>query len=125
MPAGAGRQRRGRHASVHCGRVTILRTGVLCQVCVCVRISVLRCTHPLRPLHSELHAACEDGLAYVCDKKWGTFERPKIAFRGGWGRPGTYLADHTRLKLVKQFRDVFASDTPLNLQVCAGSVEGL
>lgn len=67
--------------------------------------------------HSALHATCKDALAYLCDPAWDTFERPKIAFRGGWGRPGSLMADHTLLQLVDTFSEVLASESPLNLQV--------
>jgi hypothetical protein len=40
-----------------------------------------------------------DGLSYL-QAQAPAFAKPQIAFRGGWGRPASALADHSMLKLV-------------------------
>eukprot|EP00049_Salpingoeca_infusionum_P009028 m.149871 g.149871 ORF g.149871 m.149871 type:complete len:594 (-) comp14210_c0_seq2:1007-2788(-) len=66
---------------------------------------------------SDVHAKCDDALTYITRKRWNKFPRPRIAFKGGWGRPGGLLADHTQLKLCESFADVLAEDDVLNLQL--------
>ena len=53
------------------------------------------------------------------NKKKFSFQRPKIAFLGGWGGPGTNPASEEYLSLVKDFSDVVSPDnsTPKNLQM--------
>ena len=58
-----------------------------------------------------------DGLAFVTDARWNAFPRPKIAFLGGWGAPGSNMADADYLRMVKSFSDVVASSERLNLQM--------
>lgn len=69
--------------------------------------------------HAErVFAACgADGLEFVSDPKWNAFPRPKIAFVGGWGQPGSDMADVDSFRLVKSFREVIDSSDKLNLQM--------
>eukprot|EP00045_Choanoeca_perplexa_P016730 m.229649 g.229649 ORF g.229649 m.229649 type:complete len:590 (+) comp17344_c0_seq2:2537-4306(+) len=57
-----------------------------------------------------------DGLSYL-QTQAPSFIKPQIAFRGGWGRPASALADHSMLKLVNSVSDVLAETTALNLQM--------
>lgn len=67
---------------------------------------------------SRAFDACgPDALGYVSDPKWNAFPRPKIAFVGGWGQPGSDMADPDNFRLVKSFREVIDSDDQLNLQM--------
>ena len=64
-------------------------------------------------------------LDYYCGdhdetgNKFSSFERPKIAFLGGWGRPGTDMTSEEYMALVRNFSDVVDPNntTPRNLQM--------
>ena len=58
-----------------------------------------------------------DALKFVTDKRWNSFPKPRIAFKSGWGQPGTPISDYERLALVNSFEDVLKSKEVLNLQM--------
>jgi hypothetical protein len=62
-----------------------------------------------------------DGIAFACKPQWNTFPRPKIAFKSGWGEPGSFMTDSDYLQLVHSFAEVADSKPedgrPLNLQM--------
>ena len=74
---------------------------------------------PQKHAQRVLEAAGPDGLAFVCDKRWDAFVKPKVAMVGGWGRPGTAVdaANDEHLALVGSFSEVLHDRRPLNLQM--------
>ena len=58
-------------------------------------------------------------LDYFCGTELNSLKRPKIAFLGGWGRPGSDFSDESYLSLIRSFSDVIDPHnvTPRNLQM--------
>ena len=56
----------------------------------------------------DAHKRCgHDALRFVCDTKWNTFSRPKIAFKAGWAGPGTEMEEDRFHALITAFDQVF------------------
>ncbi|EPY36682.1 hypothetical protein AGDE_06795 [Angomonas deanei] len=55
-----------------------------------------------------VHKQCgQDGIEFFTDPKWNVFEKPQIAVKYGWGRPGTTLESSRFHTLIESFKDVF------------------
>ena len=65
-------------------------------------------------LAAEVHHACRkaaggedlDGIDFVTRPEWNVFPTPKIAFRSGWGAPGTRVGGDDHLVMVSSFQEV-------------------
>lgn len=63
-----------------------------------------------------MHRACReaaggqeddlDGIDFVTKPEWNVFPTPKIAFRSGWGAPGTRVGGDDHLVMVSSFQEV-------------------
>lgn len=76
-------------------------------------------------LATEVHNACreaakgeqQDGLDFVTMPEWNVFPAPKIAFRSGWGAPGTPIGSDDHLVMVSSFQEVIEDSSGARLIV--------
>eukprot|EP01006_Ploeotia_vitrea_P023742 TRINITY_DN56344_c0_g1_i1.p1 TRINITY_DN56344_c0_g1~~TRINITY_DN56344_c0_g1_i1.p1 ORF type:complete len:487 (+),score=26.59 TRINITY_DN56344_c0_g1_i1:28-1461(+) len=59
----------------------------------------------------------DDSLKYVSESQWSVFTKPRVAMKGGWGKPGAPCLGTDHLRVVNSFGEVLTSPEALNLQM--------